>query len=97
MLHLERKLGKLALFLVLLSPQLHFFQDWIKGNGTFKTQECYSTEIKITHAPLRVSENYFSQGISGKRDTPLPLIMLPEQKNHDSQLSYKQKSIYLVA
>lgn len=47
-----------ALFLTLLKPQLHFFQDWSKGNGTLEAQ---IPQIKPTHPPVGVSENSFPE------------------------------------
>lgn len=43
----------------LLKPQLHFFLDGTRGNGILETQECNSTEVEITHSPVRMSEYYF--------------------------------------
>lgn len=45
---MEQKLWTLALLLALLDVQLPIFQEWIKGNGTLRTQGYDSMKIKLS-------------------------------------------------
>lgn len=58
-LHRERKLD--TGFASSSADQLHLFQGWFKGNGTFETQGYNFTQVKISHSPMRVLGSSFSQ------------------------------------
>lgn len=79
---MERRLWTLVLIFPLLKPQLHVFYYWTKGNGMLENQGFNSTSIKISHSPMRLSENSFSWDI-----TRIPLSVATSENEDLSPLA----------
>lgn len=87
---MPRKLWTLALLRALLKPPLSILQDLIQGNGTSETERCNSTQIKLTHPPVRDSDSSFSRDTVR---TPFPLAMKKDNP-HISLVTVRQNFKY---
>lgn len=86
MLDLELTLWALALLLTLPKPQLHIFQDSLKGNGTLQTERENFTRINLSttsHSLMQVLENSFSRDII-KKPTPASKRAVPPVQYSDN-------------